>query len=895
MAHRFTGWDQVAKRLVELARGREIELNAGQRASLTAIAKRLTRNGVLIADEVGLGKTRIAAAVTRAVVDAGGRVAIVAPPVLGYQWRDELVNQAQLAQVPAMLRSLNDYLEAWTGQPAEHQPWGTQPVVLVSHVFSNWSIKTNTRDQWKWTLLPATLSLAYGRQRKGINSNGINEDPRIPHAARWIHTHGDRVVLDDLAREPKLSTWGDNSPMFSVDNYVGRTLYRVGLERIVGLGLGPFDLILIDEAHKNRRDEGKLELLLGSILHGSEDARRIGLTATPIELDALQWEQILGRLRIDVPGMREAIARYAEAVSTIQARPSEEGARHSFEDASKAFKQAFDPILLRRDKREDEAVMRFQQLSGEGPHAYRLEMPIDIDTSELPGAWRTAICAAEALSFATRGQTDAIAKRLRLTLANGHGISALMDQALLDAEHDKEQLKEDGIKPTHPNEIVAPAGTKRERRADWWRQGLARAFPSGLDSPGLADAALCEHPGIHAAVTAIEAVCQPPVDEKALVFGRFTRPMRVLVRLLNARALLRALLAGASWPQEQVAEADVETVRIAARQLGLDWSLDHVNERLRRQYADLEQRREAFRETLIDRLGAALASQRDCPVHVLGVFAAFRASVHQAQGPRGPGGVSPLALVARALHELHASEELARDDLLAAGFAELVTAALDREEVPEEVQAIDDTTARRQWEAVAQRLRGEFSASEGAFARLMNGDSRPHTRRILQLAFNRPHTHPKVLVAQSMVGREGLNLHKACRTVVLLHPEWNPAVVEQQIGRVDRLGSLWQRQLQAWEKPRSDADDEAKVGAEGGAGGDPGTSSIPRIHVRPIVFKGTYDEENWRVLRERWDMLRAQLHGIVLVAPPGDVRLQQLAQVINDLAPRFSPGLLEGG
>ena len=57
-----------------------------------------------------------------------------------------------------------------------------------------------------------------------------------------------------------------------------------------------------------------------------------------------------------------------------------------------------------------------------------------------------------------------------------------------------------------------------------------------------------------------------------------------------------------------------------------------------------------------------------------------------------------------------------------------------------------------------------------------------------------------MLVAQSLVGREGLNLHKSCRIVLLLHLEWNPGVVEH----------------------------------------------------------------NWKVLRERWDNLRAQLHGYVI-------------------------------
>jgi len=78
----------------------------------------------------------------------------------------------------------------------------------------------------------------------------------------------------------------------------------------------------------------------------------------------------------------------------------------------------------------------------------------------------------------------------------------------------------------------------------------------------------------------------------------------------------------------------------------------------------------------------------------------------------------------------------------------------------------------------------------------MYGGTKPESRRMIQLAFNRSKSFPKVLVAQSMVGREGLNLHKACRTVVLLHPEWNPGVTEQQIGRIDRVGSEWEVQLE---------------------------------------------------------------------------------------------------
>jgi hypothetical protein len=61
-----------------------------------------------------------------------------------------------------------------------------------------------------------------------------------------------------------------------------------------------------------------------------------------------------------------------------------------------------------------------------------------------------------------------------------------------------------------------------------------------------------------------------------------------------------------------------------------------------------------------------------------------------------------------------------------------------------------------------------------------------------------------VLVAQSQVGREGLNLHESCRIVIQFHAEWNPAVLEQQIGRVDRKGSRWEQLAQAWLEGRTE-------------------------------------------------------------------------------------------
>jgi len=206
-----------------------------------------------------------------------------------------------------------------------------------------------------------------------------------------------------------------------------------------------------------------------------------------------------------------------------------------------------------------------------------------------------------------------------------------------------------------------------------------------------------------------------------------------------------------------------------------------------------------------------------------------------------------------------------------------VAAASDRDEGDTDGDGqLDEAEASDLWANLRIRLHEEYNRPEGGYARLMYGETKPATRRFLQLAFNRKQGHPKVLVAQSLVGREGLNLHKACRTVVLLHPEWNPGVVEQQIGRVDRIGSLWEEKLN-----RVVADKLT-------------TGSLPRIEIRPVVFHGTYDEKNWQVLRDRWNDLRAQLHGVVISSCIAEKysNVEELVIEINDAAPNFSPKAL---
>ncbi|MEO2014101.1 MAG: SNF2-related protein [Fuerstiella sp.] len=76
----------------------------------------------------------------------------------------------------------------------------------------------------------------------------------------------------------------------------------------------------------------------------------------------------------------------------------------------------------------------------------------------------------------------------------------------------------------------------------------------------------------------------------------------------------------------------------------------------------------------------------------------------------------------------------------------------------------------------------------GDFARhTKDGESRERLRE----AFNTP-LYPMILIANEVM-QEGLDLHKNCRRIVHHDLGWNPAQIEQRVGRIDRLGSLTNR------------------------------------------------------------------------------------------------------
>lgn len=133
---------------------------------------------------------------------------------------------------------------------------------------------------------------------------------------------------------------------------------------------------------------------------------------------------------------------------------------------------------------------------------------------------------------------------------------------------------------------------------------------------------------------------------------------------------------------------------------------------------------------------------------------------------------------------------------------------------------IDDPSAQRHIIYESTKLRDQ------QFVALVDGNSKSDVRDRVFAGFNTP-LLPEVLICTS-VGQEGIDLHRHCRHVIHYDLAWNPAVLEQRTGRVDRIGSKTFRE-------RAAENDGQKTYLEIG---------VP-------FLAGTYDERMYEELRIR--------------------------------------------
>lgn len=837
-------------------------LDAGQIDGLKALAASMRNHGAVLADEVGMGKTRIAVALALAVKRSGGRVAIVVPPVVAPQWREEITKAGE---------SCKDILRSFDGLMREYETDGAarrgDALVILSHRFGDVRAQTSGK-RWRADLLKLIVRDADRKIRNGCRLAQWRM-PGVELAAREIMKQAEGCHFTEASVEAIVQEFRGLDKRNKLDDFRSSCFENCSpelklLERTLGLALGPFDLVIIDEAHKTRSEWGKLSALLDRvILPRGKKCRRLGLTATPVELHVSQWKSTLKRVSMSDRvwmSIEPAVLEFREAAEAVRRRwRTDETAHSRYIAAAAKFQAGLADWVVRRDKRRDETIMLFDKHSPSGI-SYRREHPIEVQAGDLSPGWRRVVFAAEALSVIGQAAADTTAARARLTISNGHGVAAIIDKLAKnrrsencrheDNEADLQQAAEDGVEASAELSAEQYGLHKRKQRADWWKNALSAPFTDGAES-------LYEHPVLSAVINEIEKYTS--TGEKVLVFGRFTRPMRVLTDLLNARALLRAVRDGTPWPQEKTSDDDQGVLRAAARQLEFDYDRKRVDDILTDAYRAFEMHRQALRKHILALIESGATDQT----------ALLRAMA----ADKEPSVI--VTLLARAAEPFLSKEisalEISRQAVVEA-LLQMIDALRERGEgSAHDDDKLDDISAKALWERLREGLIEEYGTPRASFARMLFGQTSPSTRRLVQLAFNRSKSEPHVLIAQSMVGREGLNLHESCRIVILLHLEWNPGVVEQQIGRVDRKNSHWSRLLQK----------AVDAGME-----------MPRIEIRPVIFRGTYDEHHWSVLSRRWDEQRSQLHGFIASGSDRENLTEwerRLLQSLEEKSPDFWP------
>lgn len=177
------------------------------------------------------------------------------------------------------------------------------------------------------------------------------------------------------------------------------------------------------------------------------------------------------------------------------------------------------------------------------------------------------------------------------------------------------------------------------------------------------------------------------------------------------------------------------------------------------------------------------------------------------------------------------------DVLVAAAAAGIATDPVESAALLEYLPQFWESDSGTRWSSLIRTFLAYFvERTEQQQADILDGpiksaDFARHTRDgehrdRLREAFNTP-LYPMILIANEVM-QEGLDLHKHCRRVVHHDLTWNPAQIEQRIGRVDRLGSLTSRLRMVNPKTKLDV-------------------------IYPVI-RGTIDERLYRTVkaREKW-------------------------------------------
>lgn len=859
---------------------------ARQRQTAADILRRLhTMEGVILADQVGMGKTYVALAVVVSQILSTpelGRVVIFVPASVADKWVREWRKFSESLLAPGTgircvdkpIRSGEEFLKK-----LDDKAHAREHILVVTHT----ALTATLKDTFIQLAL-LHFATRYGRDGSDLRdriakwSDGLRglirnsqfttervrellATPPSKWHACWLRLTGEELpddpvpeALERAARNlnlQELRTALDNLPIRSSADIQRRLEQaRVALATATQatwkwlLSSTDLDLplLVVDEAHRLKNRSTLISRLFAERTNGDNAGafrgifrRMLFLTATPFELGHAELIEVLSRMSAVRPLDPAPATRLEDRLDSLKQKLTHAQTtalildaawgRLSSEDLitfdawgpeapapeniSPTAREAWEHAKFAvRARQEMNRALRPWVIRHERAHRRKYRVGAAIVTDDMSNRG-LPIADEAALPFLLAARAQSVAlddKHARPLFAYGIASSFEAFRRLGTGQPDEHR---DSDVPAEDRESEASSSTSREMGLDavrWYRDEIDRA----LRRPG----ALGAHPKVNATVE--KAARLWLAGEKCLIFCWFIKTgeavERELARRVDDLIIQRAC---AAFGTNSVDDARAELERISERLFRRDGS----------SYARLRQR-------LVDALAEPAGRHPDVISLVvdssirhlrtpsyLTRFTPLGRSMTDEDVWKGISEANPHGVVLLDRWRSFA-ERLARARLQieAVGAAELQDSEFARlREALLGTQGEDDEVHRR-------------GASLHPVRRAHGGTERDVRERVIAL-FNTP-LSPDLLVASSVMG-EGIDLHQECRFVIHHDLDWNPSVLEQRTGRLDRIGALAERE-----------------------GKD--------IEVYEPYLAGTHDEKMFRVVKDR-----AQWFDIVMGRPSG--------------------------
>lgn len=451
-------WAELWKEVSKIKSGKDTRKNAGDKRkleseqidSLRAISHALhERKGVILADEVGLGKTWVALELIRRIIDLGGKVAIVAKESILRKWKEE-----------------------WIGG------WGTRVELKFYEKDMDEKVLLSNSSKIRLYLIPSTL--ARRKKWKDVQKSIWNIKPDLivfDEAHNFLTAAKANELIDTL--KGKVFLYGQ---VKALTNKLKENPLTVSQKKELPSLKGKVftsnqikDLCANNKKKNKEKDQGKIltnpqweelkKLLKAekSKQIGNDELRVLALTATPLGIDigAIHWENFFNLLGLKEEDKLEKIKSLSKKIIRSAGKETEEN-----KNLIATYREQFEGIIFRSHRNTYYQEFFKKILKGKFGNELLCEavdkrinrIPIEIDIRESQkNVWRTLVCSVEALSYCPSGGTGTkFDKRSRLTVANTNGLMSIIDnlEKIKNEEEEKEEKEEPISKIEDPAKLA---------------------------------------------------------------------------------------------------------------------------------------------------------------------------------------------------------------------------------------------------------------------------------------------------------------------------------------------------------------------------------------------------------------------------------------------------------